>query len=215
MSDRLNKERTHGLSGFFLIITIFVVAVSILAVYTTIVATEYGIKKDDLQVASLMHLVRSMDWLNDYNEEKIGERILRAQLDTLNITLHTNINKTYLNSQPIKKFDNYTSHLRLLNSDERTNGSLLNLKYSAETENNRFLESLTDISHVSKLIGVYEFSTVLLVIGAGLGGMSEIARNRLLGYSGLLIGGIGIILVVIISFFPSIAIAIGGHATIH
>jgi hypothetical protein len=103
----------------------------------------------------------------------------------------------------------------LLDSDEKTNGSLLNLKYSAETENNRFLESLTDISYVSKLIGVYELSTVLLVIGAGLGGMSEIARNRLLGYSGLLIGGIGIILVVIISFFPSIAIAIGGHATIH
>lgn len=215
MSDRLNKERAHGLSGFFLIITIFIVAVSILAVYTTILATEYGIKKDDLQVASLMHLVRSMDWLNDYNEEKIGERILRAQLDTLNITLHTNISNTNLNSQLIKKFDNYKSHLRLLDSDEKTNGSLLNLKYSAETENDRFLESLTDISHVSKLIGVYELSTVLLVISAGLSGMSEIARNRLLGYSGLLIGGIGIILVVIISVFPSIAIAIGGHATIH
>jgi len=62
----------------------------------------------------------------------------------------------------------------LLDSDERTNGSLLNLKYSAQTENERFLESLVDISNVSKLIGVYELSTVFLVIGAGLGGMAAI-----------------------------------------
>jgi len=60
LSNKANKERAQGLSGFFLISTIFVVAVSILAVYTTILATEYGIKKDDLQVASLMHLVKSI-----------------------------------------------------------------------------------------------------------------------------------------------------------
>ena len=213
MSNRVNKERAHGLSGFFLITTIFVVAVSILAVYTTILATEYGIKKDDLQVASLMHLVKSIDWLNDYNEEKIGERILRTQLETLNITIR--VNNSNINSQLLDNFNNYTSHLKLLDSDERTNGSLLNLKYSSRTENERFLKSLVDISNVSKLIGVYELSTVLLVIGAGLGGMAEIAHNRLLGYSAFLIGGIGIVLVIIISFIPSMAIAIGKHTTIH
>ena len=213
MSDRVNKERAHGLSGFFLITTIFVVAVSILAVYTTILATEYGIKKDDLQVTSLMHLVKSIDWLNDYNEEKIGERILRTQLETLNITIR--VNNSNINSQLLDNFNNYTSHLKLLDSDERTNGSLLNLKYIAQTENESFLKSLVDISNVSQLIGVYELSTVLLVIGAGLGGMAEIAHNRLLGYSAFLIGGIGIVLVIIISFIPSMAIAIGKHTTIH
>ena len=152
MSNRVNKERAHGLSGFFLITTIFVVAVSILAVYTTILATEYGIKKDDLQVASLMHLVKSIDWLNDYNEEKIGERILRTQLETLNITIRVNINSSNINSQLLDNFNNYTSHLKLLDSDEMTNGSLLNLKYSSRTENERFLKSLVDISNVSKLI---------------------------------------------------------------
>jgi len=215
LSDKVNKERAHGLSGFFLITTIFVVAVSILAVYTTILATEYGIKKDDLQVTSLMHLVKSIDWLNDYNEEKIGERILRTQLETLNITIRVNINSSTINSQLLDNFNNYTSHLKLLDSDEMTNGSLLNLKYSSRTENERFLKSLVDISNVSKLIGVYELSTVLLVIGAGLGGMAEIAHNRLLGYSAFLIGGIGIVLVIIISFIPSMAIAIGKHTTIH
>ena len=162
-----------------------------------------------------MHLVKSIDWLNDYNEEKIGERILRAQLETLNITIRANINSSNINSQLLDNFNNYTSHLRLLDSDESTNGSLLNLKYSAQTENDRFLGLLVDISNVSKLIGVYELSTVLLVIGVGLGGMAEIARNRLLGYSAFLIGGIGIVLVIIISLIPSIAIVIGKHTTIH
>ncbi len=38
------------------------------------------LKKDDLQITSLAHLTKSMDWENDYNEEKIGERILNARL---------------------------------------------------------------------------------------------------------------------------------------
>ena len=81
----------HSVSGFFLIVTFFIIALSILAVYSTTLATELGLTKDDMQTSSLTHLIKSMDWENDYNEEKIGERILKAQLDDLNITLHGNI----------------------------------------------------------------------------------------------------------------------------
>jgi len=86
----------HSVSGFFLIVTFFIIGVSILAVYTTTLATELGLEKDDLQITSLAHLMKSMDWENDYNEEKIGERILKAQLDNLNITLQALLFKVTL-----------------------------------------------------------------------------------------------------------------------
>jgi hypothetical protein len=55
-----------GVSGFFLLTTIFIIAVSILVAYTTIFATECS-KKDDLQISSLGHLIKSLDWFNGYN----------------------------------------------------------------------------------------------------------------------------------------------------
>ena len=57
----------HSVSGFFLIVTFFIIALSILAVYTTTLATEYGLTKDDVQISSLTPLIISMDWENDYN----------------------------------------------------------------------------------------------------------------------------------------------------
>jgi hypothetical protein len=71
------------LKGFFLVIALFVIVISIIAVYTTTAATEFGIKKDDIQVMSLTHLVKEMDWLNDYEEQKIADNLLQAQIDTL------------------------------------------------------------------------------------------------------------------------------------
>jgi hypothetical protein len=213
MSGKFNTVGIHGLSGFFLIVTIFVIAVSILAVYTTILAAEYSIKKDDMQIASLMHLTKSMDWFNDYNEEKIGERLLKAQIDNLNITLQSNSINSNNAAQFIQNIDNYKSHLKLLDADEKINGSLLNLKYNADTENNKFLQSLVNISDVSKIIAIYELATILLIIGAGLGGMSEIARNKLIGYPAFLIGGIGVTILLMVTFLPSTVI--GAHITIH
>ena len=48
----------HSVSGFFLIVTFFIIGVSILAVYTTTLATELGLEKDDLQITSLAHLMK-------------------------------------------------------------------------------------------------------------------------------------------------------------
>jgi cell division protein FtsL len=205
MSDKNDNKRIHRLSGFFLIVTILVIAVSILAVYSTILAAEFSILKDDLQISSLVHLTKSMDWLNDYNEEKIGERILRAQIDNMNLSLHSYNNITN-SARLIQNLDDYKSHVNLLDADKQTAGSLLNLKNNAEIENNLFLQALKNISSISKIIGIYELVTILLIIGAGLGGMAEIARNKLLGYPAFVVGGIGVIILFIVTFIPSLII---------
>jgi cell division protein FtsL len=192
----------HTVSGFFLIVTFFIIGVSILAVYTTTLATELGLEKDNIQITSLTHLIKSMDWENDYNEEKIGERILKAQLDDLNIRLQSN--NTQKNVTELENnLSMYKSHLEHLKEGVTANGSFLNLKYKAESEYESFLQSADHISDLSKIIGVYELITVLLIIAAGLGGVSEIATNKLLGYPAFIIGGIGVILLFIITFFPS------------
>jgi hypothetical protein len=213
MSDKSTNREIHRLSGFFLVVTIFVITVSILAVYTTILAAEYSILKDDMQVSSLVHLTKSMDWFNDYNEEKIGARVLQTQIDNLNLSLQISLNNSNNISQFIQNINNYKSHLNLLEADEKTMGSLLNLKNNADTENNEFLQALKNISYASKIIGLYELATILLIIGAGLGGMSEIARNKLLGYPAFIIGGIGVIILFIVTFLSSIIT--GTHLTIH
>jgi hypothetical protein len=213
MSDKSTNREIHRLSGFFLVVTIFIITVSILAVYTTILAAEYSILKDDMQVSSLVHLTKSMDWFNDYNEEKIGARVLQTQIDNLNLSLQISLNNSNNISQFIQNINNYKSHLNLLEADEKTMGSLLNLKNNADTENNEFLQALKNISYASKIIGLYELATILLIIGAGLGGMSEIARNKLLGYPAFIIGGIGVIILFIVTFLSSIIT--GTHLTIH
>jgi len=192
----------HTVSGFFLIVTFIIIGVSILAVYTTTLATELGLEKDNIQITSLAHLIKSMDWENDYNEEKIGERILKAQLDDLNIRLqgdNTQKNVTELENN----LSMYKSHLEYLKEGVTANGSYLNLKYKAESEYESFLQSADHISDISKIIGIYELITVLLIISAGLGGVSEIARNKFLGYPAFIIGGIGVILLCVITFFPA------------
>jgi len=56
-SDPNNHAHAH-LTRFFLTISIFLIVISILAVYSTVAATEYGAKKDDLQITSLTHLLQ-------------------------------------------------------------------------------------------------------------------------------------------------------------
>src|SRR6476646_2168026 len=192
----------HTVSGFFLIVTFFIIGVSILAVYTTTLATELGLEKDNIQITSLTHLIKSMDWENDYNEEKIGERILKAQLDDLNIRLQNN--NTQKNVTALENnLAMYKSHLDHLKKGVTANGSFLNLKYQAGSEYESFLQSADHISDISKIIGIYELITVLLIIAAGLGGVSEIAMNKFLGYPAFIIGGIGVILLCVITFFPA------------
>ena len=202
MSNNSFTDGKNHLPGFFLIIALYVIVISILAIFTTTEATEYGIKKDDIQIVSVSHLVKSIDWLNDYNEERIGENILQAQIDNLNI--NNKSNSSAVGHNLIK----YKSHIDILHGDKTIDGSLSNLKYKAQIENSKYEQDFVDISAISKLIVMYEFVTILLIIGAGLGGISEIAKNKLIGYPAFAVGGIGIIILLLVLFLPSIIIGI-------
>lgn len=211
------------LTKFFLVVSVFLIVISILAIYSTVAATEYGAKKDETQIASLTHLLKSMDWLNDYNARLIAETVLQAQIDNLNITLqnvnsnHTNINnnnsltsivnnsaankKTIYN--PLTRYESEVLHGGMLHAERSVEGSLANLRYNAEVENSTYEKSLITISETSKFITIYELVTILLIIGAGLCGISEIAKNKLLAYPGFAVGGVGVTILLLVIFEPS------------
>jgi hypothetical protein len=216
-----NNHAPGRLTGFFLAISIFLIVISILAVYSTVAATEYGAKKDDLQIVSLTHLLKSMDWLNDYQQQNIGEKLLLAQIDILNLTLHnvsgnhTNSTRTSIvnNSALHKQFisnpiTKYESYIGKLHAERSVVGSLANLKYNAEAENSTYEKSLITISETSKFITIYELITILLIIGAGLCGISEIAKNKFLGYPGFIVGSVGLIILLLVTLEPSTAVVL-------
>lgn len=218
-NSSISSLHSNELTKFFLIISLFIVAISVLAVYSTIAASEYGIKKDDVQTKSLAHLLKSVDWWNDYQEQKLGEKFLQAEVDDLNLTLHKN-NNNYSISSSNQQNIYYTqillkhqSYIDSLHADKKVDGSLANLKYNAENEQKVYEEALIDLSEISKLITIYELITILLIIGTGLGGLSEIAKNKVLGYSGFVVGGIGVIVLILVIFVPSTII--GGQEPFH
>ena|SRR5215204_1183540 len=97
-NSNISRLHSNELTKLFLIISLFIVAISVLAVYSTIAASEYGIKKDDVQTKSLTHLLKSVDWWNDYQEQKLGEKFLQTEIDDLNLTLHKNNNNYSISS---------------------------------------------------------------------------------------------------------------------
>lgn len=179
--------------------------------YSTIAASEYGIKKDDMQTKSLIHLLKSVDWWNDYQEQKLGEKLLQMEIDGLNLTLQHNNNTNPSIGSSKQQQDIYhklillkhQSYIDTLHADKSVNGSLANLKYNSESEQSIYEKSLADISENSKFITIYELITILLIIGAGLGGISEIAKNKLLGYASFAVGGSGVIILLLVLFVPS------------
>jgi Domain of unknown function (DUF4337) len=193
-----NQQHTHYLARFFLIVSLFVMAVSIMAVYSTISASEYDLKKDDMHTHAIVHLVKSNDWLNDYEEQKLGEKILQSQIDNVNITLHNNTTGIKpANNNYLKK---YKSYIDALHADKSVEGSLANLQYKSEVENSEYDKTLNNISETSKIIMTYELVTILLIVGAGLAGTSEVTKNKLIAYTGFTVGGSGVIILSLFLF---------------
>lgn len=175
-----------------------------------------------MRIISLTHLLRSIHWLNEYSRQQIAETVLQAQMDFLNITLQSrpqgnhsihsnnnNISTSIVNGStaykqsiydPITKYESYIG--RLL-ADSSVAGSLANLRYNGDVENSTYEKSLVTISETSKFITIYELVTILLIIGAGLCGISEIAKNKLLGYPGFAAGGVGVTILLLVTFLPS------------
>jgi hypothetical protein len=182
---------------FFLIVSLFVMAVSIMAVYSTISASEYDLKKDDMHTHAIVHLVKSNDWLNDYEEQKLGEKILQSQIDNANITMQNN---TANIKQANNYLNKYKSYIDTLDADKSVEGSLANLQYKSEVENGEYDKTLNNISETSKIIMTYELVTILLIVGAGLAGTSEVTKNKLVAYPGFAVGGAGVITLLLFLF---------------
>ena len=200
----MNSQNPRQLTRFFLAVSLFVIAVSIIAVYSTIAASEYAIKKDDMHTHAIVHLVKSNDWLNDYEEQKLGEKILQSQIDNVNITLQNNnsnpLGVSTAQKQAINYLHKYRSYIDTLHADQSVEGSLANLKTKEQTEQREYEKTLKDISTTSKIIMTYELVTILLIVGAGLAGTSEVTKNRLVGYPGFIVGGIGITILLLFLF---------------
>jgi hypothetical protein len=157
-----------------------------------------------MQIQSLTHLVKSNDWLNDYEEQKLGEIILQSQIDNMNITLqnnNNNNNNNTIHNQANYYLHKYKSYIDTLHADKSVEGSLANLQHKIEVENSVYEKSLLNISEASKIITTYELITILLIIGAGLGGISEITKNKLIGYPGLAVGSIGVIILLFVLLY--------------
>jgi Domain of unknown function (DUF4337) len=193
-----NQQHTHHhLTRFFLIVSLFVMAASIMAVYSTISASEYDLKKDDMHTHAIVHLVKSNDWLNDYEEQKLGEKILQSQIDNVNITLQNNTTDI----KPANNYLNkYKSYIDTLHADKSVEGSLANLQYKSEVEEGEYDKTLNNISETSKIIMTYELVTILLIVGAGLAGTSEVTKNKLVAYPGFAVGSTGIIILLLLLF---------------
>jgi Domain of unknown function (DUF4337) len=194
-----NQQHTHHhLARFFLVVSLFVIAVSIMAVYSTITASEYDLKKDDMHTHAIVHLVKSNDWLNDYEEQRLGEEILQSQIDNVNVTLQNN--NSIHNKQANNYLNKYRSYIDTLHADKSVEGSLANLQYKAEIEEGEYDKTLNNISETSKIIMTYELVTILLIIGAGLAGTSEVTKNKLVAYPRFAVGGVGIIILLLFLF---------------
>ena len=162
------------------------------------------VKRNVLQTQSLTHLLKSTDWLSDYEEQKLGEIMLQAEIDNVNITLQNNNNNISTSDVTHQKVMNYLhkyrSYIDTLHANKSVEGSLANLRFEVEVENSAYEKVLDNISEASKIITTYESETILLIIGAGLGGISEIAKNKIIGYPGFVIGGIGVIILLLFLF---------------
>jgi hypothetical protein len=139
-NNNTNQQHTHHPTKFFLVVSLFVIAVSILAVYSTISASEYGLKKDDMHTHAIVHLVKSNDWLNDYEEQRLGEKILQSQIDNVNISLQNNNNTSDATTQKQANdyLNKYRSYIDTLHADKSVEGSLANLQYKEQIERGEY-----------------------------------------------------------------------------
>ncbi len=201
-------ESHHKLSKFFIIVSIFAIFTSILAIYSTTMASEYSIKKTDLQMEGLSHLTKSQDWWNDYQSHKLREKVYQMQIDNLNNTLHQR--SPQLDKQDMQMYNQsltkYQSQLNKLYATESVNDSLLNLQDKATGEQKLYQQFLFTSLQISKSIELYDFVTIVFVLAASLTGIAEIAKNKLLAYAGFSVGGIGIIvfIFIILNFYIKI-----------
>lgn len=185
------KGPTYTRGSFFFILSIFIAAMSVMAVYSSISASRLNVEANHNMSEAITHLVNSSDWWNDFQAHKLREKIWEIQIDNLNSSL----NNTALSQkdkenlkQLLVKYQSYQNILY----DKSAKESLVSLSEKAKSEEIDYGNSLKVADHNSSLAEEYEFATTFFVISAGLGGVSNITKKRLLGYPCFAIGAIGI-----------------------
>ena len=187
------------LTKFYVIVSAFIISTSVLAIYSTIQVTEHNSKKDDAQAHSIVHMVNSTDWWNDYQAHKVREKILLMEIDNLNISLLDQRQQPSLTGpeqpqdtyrqQTLATLAKYQGFIHKLNASESTEDSLMNLRHNAETEEKSYKNLNEEVAKNSKLVKLYDFVAILLIIGSSLGGISEIVKTKVLGTRGLCLEG--------------------------
>lgn len=195
----------HKLTKFYFIVSSYAIGISVLAVYSTMLVSHYNLEKDDSQLNSTKYLLFAADWWNDYQAHKLREKIYNMQIDNLNISLHEDQKQqhlfdTYQQGEDIYKKQILTKYQFLdkdLHDNEKNTDSVGNLYEKARANLTNYEKSQNDISKNSALIMQCDFVTILLIVAASMAGISEIAKNKLLGYSAFGLGGIGCILLIL------------------
>jgi hypothetical protein len=181
------------------------IGISVLTIYSAILVSEYKEKNDDEQAESITILINSTKLWNDYQTLKVIEKLYQTQIDNLNIALSDKNQQQQ--SEDMHKRDNLAKYQKLIGELHADKGphSLKQLRYTSETEHNgSYYESLEEIER-NKILGEHgDFVVLLLIIGASLGGMSLIAKNKPLGYSAFGVGGTGVVILLLTMFVPQV-----------
>jgi Domain of unknown function (DUF4337) len=187
---------------FYFIISVFIIGISALTVCSAILLSEHYAEKDDAQTKSIIHLVNSIKLWNEYQAHKLNEKIYQMQIDNLKIDL-SDKNQQPPTIEQQQTLANYQKLSKELHEDKNHKDSLADLKYRAQIEYNAsYPKSIEEIGNNNNLVVRYDFVTILLFMGASLGGISEIAKNKPLGYSAFGFGGSGVVILLLTIFTP-------------
>jgi hypothetical protein len=195
----------YKLTKFYFIVSVFIISISSLTVYSAILLSEHNSEKDDAQTKSIIHLVNSTKSWNEYQAYKLKEKIYQMQIDNLNIDLNDkNHQQPSTIDQRRQTLANYTRLSGELHADKSTEDSLKSIRYKAETASNvSYPKSIEEIDNNKKFVEQYNYVTILLFMGASLGGISEIAKNKSLGYSAFIFGGLGLVIPLVTIFISA------------
>jgi hypothetical protein len=189
------------------------IGISVLAFYSSIMVSHYNSNNDDVQVESIRHILNSTDWWINYQSHVLKENIYQMQIDNLNIALSdkyqeqqqpTTINQQQSQDMLMKNLTDYTRLVGELHADKDIEDSLYDLRSMSVDAYKSYVNSIKEINRNTSVIKLYDFVIILLVIGTSLGGMSETAKNKPLGYSAFGFGGTGVVILLLTMFVPQV-----------
>lgn len=208
-SDNSGRENSHNSDNnssnrsnhrFFLILSIFIGAISVLAAYSSITASQLNVAATHSMSEATSHLVNASDWWNDYQAHKLREKVWETQMDNLNINLASPSLSDAQRENVTGLISKYNAYLDKLHADNSTEDSLANLSVKAKAEEEGYRNSVDRAEEKTSFAEGYEIATTFLVISSGLGGVSNITKRKLLGYPSFGIGAVGIAVFLFVLF---------------